>query len=232
MASLRPSLASSASTPLCWAASLDPVLVWAPNSKPWAGAPGPDRAVSAPARPGAGATTAVTVPTIRRAATSATTPTRRTEVRSRDARAGTIPGTSGRRAATACPTGRDHSPWYIRPDSGGPCPSAPLVPGRSGRGFGAGDAGRPDGGGVAGARFELEDVAGDEAHVAGIGVEDDAPGQAHQRLVVGVVVPPVGVARPVRPGVELQAPGLEPDPHLVGSPAGSGVQLGGHGGRA
>src|SRR5581483_7010684 len=44
MASVRPSSASSACTPLFCAAALPPVLTWEPNSAPWAGAAGPEGA--------------------------------------------------------------------------------------------------------------------------------------------------------------------------------------------
>lgn len=65
-------------------------------------------------------------------------------------------------------------------------------------------------------RLELEAVAGGELDVIPLEMEHDAPRQAVERLVVRVVVPPVGVARAVRPapGVETLAP--HPALHLAG----------------
>jgi hypothetical protein len=70
---------------------------------------------------------------------------------------------------------------------------------------------------MTGTGLDLEDIAGTQTDIAVVGVEHDAPGQADERLLVAVLMPPVRVPGPVRPRPKIKPPGFELAPHVIGA---------------
>jgi hypothetical protein len=98
----------------------------------------------------------------------------------------------------------------------------------SGGRFGAAHAVGADGRCVAGAWLKFQDVTRTEVDVPVVGMEDDAAGQAHQRLVVAVVMPAVGVTGPVGPRPEVETSSLQLSTNVVRASAGGTMQLRSH----